>query len=1532
MATISKPQILFWDTETGGFEPRENQLFSIGTTIRGQPTSALYAQREENTFISAWAEKHVWNAQKNRLGLLPEKDIIQGFISQLNQASEQGITQLAGWNTGYGSKGRGFDIPFITTRATLHGLQGELQGAFSKFAIRDIGQEYAVKLGQELGAYESLVGKGLDPAFYRQTQTFLEGAPGGTVSEIAQYQATASGKKMSGWKQEIMASLRNIGYRPHEVEEDIRAGMQLAEQSEAKLFSSELDVHRWNVKAFKNALISQAIKGPDEGEVAKGRYEGMLARAHAVETSGHDIYKGFTSSFVKELEERVLESGGSLDLVKKGFGMGSPKNIATHAAGIAGVAIKAWKKPLIALGIATALWTIKPASVLKEETPTGEDKTVTSVFSKLQKALPKYGQEIGTGHKRILFPKSLISEEELEGQLGFVPVKVAIPESGQSTSISWRNPENLYHLHSHGDSWTMHKDRHAASTMTALAAAKKEPLSIAEYAIETIKGLPHVITEGLPGLKDYLWGKMSGAEDMAARLKEETPRGFNRVISNLGKERISGRDDDYNTIEGLPHGGMAEESRHQHSSFGSGWTREEQTSRRQRAVEAKRGGKKVIVKGHTVRNARDAIEQREEKRKQEKAKHNTIEGLNEQGLAATIRKALTDFGSGYQGLPSALMGQKIDPRVLAFRRDVLDDKEKRQDLNEKIKKSEAEALEKLSSLQESDFVSYDYSTTEGIDQRRKDLKAIRLSDFRYEVEDADTIVLKRGGKDISIRLAGLDAPETASHSGDPLEDIRIEQNQPGGREATEWLRQRLESDNPIILVDPTDKTYGRHLGAVISQTGENISLEMVKKGVTSALPFGSESKDVLDRTAAEIAQKNAQSDRRGIWALKRYQAVQEIWEGIGRPLTHNTLTRLDKVAGNLNIAATFSYLEDFGSQQGELSQRERQQARRMGSAIQKSRTRNSSPSRDPNTIEGMKHGGMASQTRPQFGFGSRSILNRVVNFASNLFGRKSRGALSDIFGRNANKILHKGISEKEFQDRMARWIEKNNITVSPKGLGATSSTRTLSYDPEATKQLGFQYGLSQEELQAIQPVIFGHEALELVHRSRQIGRSIELPKFGTHATPAIIGDELTLAASLGETTYSAMKKFRLAEASSKPGTPYQEIVNRIVTNFEKKQLPKFRNIPKMDSAYSEFKAMGEEPAMAAQMRHGNVPGSFNSGFRSKWIRRALEMGMGIEKVAASAERLGQGILQGTGRSLKSEIVSEYGKSGIEGAIRSAREAQGITVEGQRWILGSQLGEKGTFGSAFRARRVSGGIAQEGVAKIGNMEPGGEIDKLSQAMRGEIEQEGIFSAQTGKGMIGRMGKMRTGDLGAKKEAVEMATFAQGYTNAMITQARNEGLSPLTYEAFMTKEARKAGYAVPDIYASSDKVIIQEHIGSLEGLKSRKIFGEQEEIKKIDWLLSGQSGEFGKTERVVHLDPSPSNVQRRGGKFYKIDYGTSVMAEEIPEKAIIKGRETTLRVYKEEMYKQRNLYMAEIQKSQQKQISEYLRDRVSSKIRS
>jgi predicted Ser/Thr protein kinase len=167
-----------------------------------------------------------------------------------------------------------------------------------------------------------------------------------------------------------------------------------------------------------------------------------------------------------------------------------------------------------------------------EKADPGEEKKLKKRFDVFARALEEYGVEVGTGHKRIPIPKKALSEKDL-AKIGFVSTAIAIPESGQETAVSFRHPDALYHLHSHRDTWLMHKDEHAATTMLIEKWRQKGGEGIVTPVKHFFAGLPHVFTEGVPGAYYWLKGKVTGVPPMLERVWEDIDPEYRKTLARV---------------------------------------------------------------------------------------------------------------------------------------------------------------------------------------------------------------------------------------------------------------------------------------------------------------------------------------------------------------------------------------------------------------------------------------------------------------------------------------------------------------------------------------------------------------------------------------------------------------------------------------------------------------------------------------------------------------------------------------------------------------------------------------------------------------------------------------------------------------------------------------------------------------------------------------------------------------------------------------------------------------------------------------
>lgn len=116
------------------------------------------------------------------------------------------------------------------------------------------------------------------------------------------------------------------------------------------------------------------------------------------------------------------------------------------------------------------------------------------------------------------------------------------------------------------------------------------------------------------------------------------------------------------------------------------------------------------------------------------------------------------------------------------------------------------------------------------------------------VTDGDTIKVTSNGSKVTVRLVGIDAPETSKKKNQP--------GQPFSRKSTKYLANLVLNKSVEVKSYGTDR-YDRILGVVFVD-GKNVNLEMVKAGLAEVYrgkPAGE--LDLEPYWQAETAAKNA---------------------------------------------------------------------------------------------------------------------------------------------------------------------------------------------------------------------------------------------------------------------------------------------------------------------------------------------------------------------------------------------------------------------------------------------------------------------------------------------------------------------------------------------------------------------------------------------------------------------------------------------------------------------------------------------------
>ncbi|MFM7314901.1 MAG: thermonuclease family protein [Cyanobium sp.] len=125
------------------------------------------------------------------------------------------------------------------------------------------------------------------------------------------------------------------------------------------------------------------------------------------------------------------------------------------------------------------------------------------------------------------------------------------------------------------------------------------------------------------------------------------------------------------------------------------------------------------------------------------------------------------------------------------------------------------------------------------------------------VGDGDTLRVSRQGSAVTIRLACIDAPETAQR--------------PWGQQSRSYLMQRLPRGRKVSIEPHAVDRYGRTVAEVISDI--NINLVMVEDGQAFAYRRYLDACDAKDYLQAEF---RASRHRYGIWQVQG--GIERPWD------------------------------------------------------------------------------------------------------------------------------------------------------------------------------------------------------------------------------------------------------------------------------------------------------------------------------------------------------------------------------------------------------------------------------------------------------------------------------------------------------------------------------------------------------------------------------------------------------------------------------------------------------------------------------
>ena len=126
-----------------------------------------------------------------------------------------------------------------------------------------------------------------------------------------------------------------------------------------------------------------------------------------------------------------------------------------------------------------------------------------------------------------------------------------------------------------------------------------------------------------------------------------------------------------------------------------------------------------------------------------------------------------------------------------------------------------------------------------------------------EVADGDTILVSRECEPVTVRMIGIDTPETV----DPRKPVQC-----FGKEASDFTKQNLLRKNVKIETDPTQDTYdkyGRLLAYVILEDGTNFNKKLVEEGFAHEYTY--QGNQYKYQEEFKEAERVARESEKGLW-------------------------------------------------------------------------------------------------------------------------------------------------------------------------------------------------------------------------------------------------------------------------------------------------------------------------------------------------------------------------------------------------------------------------------------------------------------------------------------------------------------------------------------------------------------------------------------------------------------------------------------------------------------------------------------------
>lgn len=554
-------KLFFFDLEAGGLLGSQSSILSIayGNKLTQED---LYAAPTQGSRVYKFSAENVWEPIKRKYNnrLETEKDILNKFITKLG-GLEEGTT-IAGWNIGYHAQTafakedlRGFDLPMLATRTRKYaGMYDRLQKALRGKQVRDIGQEYAV-----IAARVALRNQeALDPTVFEQAVGFSKelynyGVDISNTREAARI-ASVHNIKFSGWKQELMYETM-FGEKmegAHEALQDVRGGLRLSELTE-----DEIERRLTNRIGFWNKSVI-ANKAASSAKAALGEEE---------------YYRAAGSKLVdqKIFSELASESWSAIKKHKVGLGV------------VAGVG---------------ALALLQPGRIFnsnKEEANTISGLQEDGMAAQMRHALTDFGSPVNLAKAAMraqkLYKKHITKALKTKGIKAkdiqwLTDVEEDVVEGGWSTYVMAKSKEGellagMSRMFMHGEvnltQIEVGKQLGGGLGKRLYQGEEKVLRKLGYKAGESVTSpVSNPITARW---QMQMYGSQIDPEHATrlGNLKAWEQAIMERKVSHeqfpgiTVTGRIAGKDDAYNTIEGLEHKGIAGWLRKKFTAFGSGW-------------------------------------------------------------------------------------------------------------------------------------------------------------------------------------------------------------------------------------------------------------------------------------------------------------------------------------------------------------------------------------------------------------------------------------------------------------------------------------------------------------------------------------------------------------------------------------------------------------------------------------------------------------------------------------------------------------------------------------------------------------------------------------------------------------------------------------------------------------------------------------------------------------------------------------------------------------------------------------------------